>query len=520
MISPTGQVSFLSAFISRMSWSKHVAFIGLLLLALLLGASKSQPTKAPYSWYPKYHLASVKGWMNDPNGLIYHKGYYHAFWQHYPDAPSWGLMHWGHARSRDMLNWEHLPIALAPSLPDDIDGIFSGSAIVKNDKLHLVYTGVSLGNKRQRQMLAVSDSEEDDRFRKLGTVIVRNGSELNFRDPKVWQEADGTYWVIVGTQTPDGRGEVLLYNSTDLMSWTYDRVLARSEKKYGFMWECPDMISLNGKRLLLVNPQGMEPAGYDYQNLYQTGYFVGEWHPGSDYKIEREFREIDHGHDFYAAQTFLAADGRRILIGWLDMWESEFAEKREGWAGQFSLPRELTLNDAGDLEIRPIREVKEARKKRKAATLESSEPAKLSEQADAAGERVFLSGEQLNRNEIVVDFNLKETTCEEFGIQLKGNDEQFEGVKIYVDREKSRLFLERFYPKYNIERSSRSVPIDLSKPELSLDIFIDSSSIEVFVNDGQAVMSSRIYPNEDQRQFSMYGTKGSLILKEFNVYDL
>ena len=108
------------------------------LLVLLIG----KQVLASYDpWYPKYHLSPPKGWMNDPNGLIYYDGYYHAFFQHNPYDVVWGTMHWGHARSTDMLQWEHLPIALEPSLTEDIDGIYSGSAVNDNGTLTLIYTG-------------------------------------------------------------------------------------------------------------------------------------------------------------------------------------------------------------------------------------------------------------------------------------------------------------------------------------------------------------------------------------------
>jgi beta-fructofuranosidase len=129
----------------------------------------------------------------------------------------------------------------------------------------------------------------------------------------------------------------------------------------GYMWECPDFFTLNGKRVLMFSPQGMQAAGFSNRNLFQSGYLIGEWQPGQRFIRHGEFREMDNGHDFYAPQSFATPDGRRIVIGWLDMWESPLPEQQDGWAGMLSLPRELSLSADDRLQMRPAKEVESLR---------------------------------------------------------------------------------------------------------------------------------------------------------------
>lgn len=290
-------------------------------------------------WYPRYHLAARAGWINDPNGLVWFDGWYHAFYQHHPYSTQWGPMHWGHARSKDLVHWEHLPVALAPEGPEDKDGCFSGSAVVDGDTLALIYTGHKFhgdpsdeANLYQVQCLATS--RDGIHFERQGIVVDTPPGMHHFRDPKVWREGDSWY-MIVGARDGD-TGQVRLYRSADLRQWQDAGVLDEAEKEMGYMWECPDFFALNGKHILMFSPQGLAAKGYRNRNLFQSGYLLGEWQPGQAFVREGAFVEMDHGHDFYAPQSFLTPDGRRIVIGWLDMWESPLPEQQDGWAGMLS----------------------------------------------------------------------------------------------------------------------------------------------------------------------------------------
>lgn len=452
-------------------------------------------------WYPQYHLSPRAGWMNDPNGLIWFDGWYHAFYQHHPWSPKWGPMHWGHARSLDLLHWEHLPIALAPEGPEDKDGCFSGSAVVKDGELALIYTGhkfhgdpSSDDNLYQVQCLATS--RDGTEFQRQGQIVDTPVGMHHFRDPKVWREGDAWY-MVVGARDEE-TGQIRLYRSEDLREWQDAGVLVEAQAGQGFMWECPDFFTLNGKRILMFSPQGMVASGYDRRNLFQSGYIVGDWQPGEAFSQQSAFQEMDRGHDFYAPQSFLAPDGRRIVMGWMAMWESPMPEQEDGWAGMLTLPRELTLTDDNRLQMRPAKELESLRQNRT--------DWRVGELRNEA-KRVM---EECNAEEVILKWDLAASDAEQYGLALE------DGMRLYVDSQAQRLVLERHYPQYGL-CGQRSIPL-LQSATLELRIFFDSSSVEVFVNDGEACLSSRIYPRS--RRLSLFAWSGSAVLQEAGAWRL
>lgn len=448
-------------------------------------------------WYPRYHLAARANWINDPNGLVWFDGWYHAFYQHHPYSTEWGPMHWGHARSKDLVHWEHLPIALAPQGPEDKDGCFSGSAVVDGDTLALIYTGHKFhgdpsNEENLYQVQCLATSRDGIHFTRQGVVLDTPPGVHHFRDPKVWREGDNWY-MVVGARIGD-RGEVRLYRSTDLRHWHDEGILDQAEEGMGYMWECPDFFPLDDKYILMFSPQGLAAHGYQNRNLFQSGYLVGHWQPGHPFVRESRFRELDHGHDFYAPQSFTTPDGRRIVIGWLDMWQSPMPEQQDGWSGMLSLPRELTLSADNRLLIRPAKEVE---------LLRSSE---LPWPVSMLKDQQMMVMENATALEVILHWDCANSSAERYGLSY-GN-----GLRIYVDAQMQRLVVERDYPQYGL-CGTRSVPISLDNI-LKLRIFFDSSSVEVFVNDGEACLSSRIYPDDKHRELSLFAWGGTACLTE------
>ncbi|GIX93812.1 sucrose-6-phosphate hydrolase [Caerostris darwini] len=451
------------------------------------------------AWYPTYHLAPPQGWMNDPNGLIEFEDYFHAFFQYNPSAPFWGDIHWGHARSKNLIQWEHLPVALAPSIPEDRDGVFSGSAVNDNGVLTAIYTGNNfLENDQLRQVTCLATSNDTINFTKLGEVLEPPNGVQNFRDPKAWW-GDDRWYVVMGTQ--DGAvGEAHLYESEDLHHWDFVEVLATGAGGLGYMWECPDFFPLDDKYLLVLSPQGIEPEGYKYRNIYQSGYFVGTWEHGSAYHIEKNFTEIDNGHDFYAPQTFLTSDQRRIVIGWMSMWESPFPEKAQGWSGMLSLPRELVLAKDGNVLIEPVREIEAFRGPENhlnKTVLEKSS---------------HILSRNVKAMEILMSWDLSSSNAEKYGLRLGDENCSDGGLYIYIDTQAQTLTLDRRYARYSVS-GYRSIPL-LQEDQISLRVFLDHSSVEVFVDGGRNCMSSRIYPADDQRQLSIFADNGIGVLEK------
>ena len=296
----------------------------------------------------QYHFEPGSGWMNDPNGLVYFQGRYHAFFQHYPYAPRWGQMHWGHAVSDDLLHWEELPIALYPDQSyEDDGGCFSGSAIVKDGRLYLIYTSVSHG---LGQTQSVAWSDDGIHFTKYaGNPVIRENplGYPDFRDPKV-SLIGGRYHLVVGTGDK-ASGKVLLFTSADLLDWHYEGVLFEGAE-YAHCIECPDLFPLGDKYVLMFSRIG--------ETERATHFVVGDLLDGR--LVNGKICRPEWGIDFYAPQTFPQGD-RRIMIGWLYHWGKEAPEGCP-FAGALSIPRELRL-EGGAVRNFPVEEARQLLKK-------------------------------------------------------------------------------------------------------------------------------------------------------------
>lgn len=289
-----------------------------------------------------HHFEPEKGWMNDPNGLCWFQGKYHAFFQHYPFAPKWGIMHWGHAVSEDLVNWEELPIALFPDKPyEDEGGCFSGSALEKDGKLYLMYTSVS---KAQGQTQSIAVSEDGVHFEKWAENPAISQCPLDpenkdFRDPKMFP-FQNEYRMVCGAAQGDV-GAVLLYRSEDLLHWEYLGKIFESDR-FGKVPECPDLFPLGEHWVLMFSRMDNQTAQF----------VVGDFDGKTFTPIS--FQQPELGPDFYAPQSFLDAKGRRIVIGWLYSWIKKVPEGAER-SGALSIPRELSLRD-GKLLSFPVAE--------------------------------------------------------------------------------------------------------------------------------------------------------------------
>ncbi|MBP5265876.1 MAG: glycoside hydrolase family 32 protein [Lachnospiraceae bacterium] len=322
---------------------------------------------------PQFHLSPRVGWMNDPNGFCIYKNQYHLFYQYHPYDAQWGPMHWGHAVSDDLLHWEYLPAAMAPDEYYDKDGVFSGSAIELPDGRHLlVYTGVmkrTVENGQmkefQTQCIAIGDGVDYKKCEQnpvMGTDVIPDGcSKTDFRDPKIWRKADGSYRCMVANRAEDGTGQLLLFRSFDGIQWDYEKVFAKNNGRYGSMWECPDFFELDGCGVIFTSPQDMLPEGFEFHNGNGTLCLIGSYDDATDTFTEDHVQAVDYGIDFYAMQTILAKDGRRIMIGWMQNWDTAGAHDRnDPWFGQMSLPREIHIKN-NRLYQNPIREIESMR---------------------------------------------------------------------------------------------------------------------------------------------------------------
>ena len=317
---------------------------------------------------PQLHLLPPRNWMNDPDGPLYWQGRYHMFFQYNPNAAVWGDMHWAHAISSDMLHWTHFPVALSPTPGGpDAAGCFTGSAIIYNGSPTILYTGVrsvapsaatlrdGKHNFLETQCLAACREPGIRTWHKHPAPVLlppRDPKLTGFRDPCLWQQ-ENLWYMGIGSGQRGAGGQILLYRSADLLKWDFLHALAHGEPTgiltpdsvdAGDMWECPDFFPLDGKHVLL------------YSTQRKVFWEVGEYDPKENLFHSQKRGLLDHGA-FYAPKSQLAANGRRILWGWIPETRPELEYSAAGWAGCMSLPRVLALNLAGELTMKVIDEI-------------------------------------------------------------------------------------------------------------------------------------------------------------------
>ncbi len=466
------------------------------------GISKISPESRPV-----YHLSSPMGWMNDPNGFSVYQDQYHLFFQYHPFSNAWGPMHWGHCKSRDFIRWEYLPMAMAPDQSYDAGGCYSGSAVEADGEHVLFYTGVinrylkdGSHDYRQVQCMARGDGLDYHKYEGNpvidGAALPKGSSTEDFRDPRVWKETDG-YYMVVGSRAADGCGQILLYRSDTLKEWEFVSILDQSQGKYGKMWECPDFFPLGEKQMLLVSPQDMRAKGYEFHNGNNSIFIYGRYDKKTN-KFEREkITSADYGLDFYAPQTLLCADGRRVMIGWMQSWDAKFMTDFLDWSGMMTVPRELTLRD-GRVYQSPVRELEAYRRN----VVEYTK-----KRITGAAVLDGIKGRIIDLQVDILEFDFSH-----FAIHFAKNQEyemllqyNYQRKCLTIDRTHSGLVRDVVCRR---KMETRTVITETGEKMLKLRLLLDRYSAEVFVNDGEKVMTSVFHtPMEaDEIVFDTDGT--------------
>ena len=463
---------------------------------------KEEAVKIPASSRPLFHLTPWIGWMNDPNGFCWYKGQYHLFYQYNPYDTKWNAMHWGHAVSDDLLHWQYLSCALATDAPFDFYGCFSGSSVEMDDGRHLImYTGVrkeggNVGKEVQTQCLAVGDGLNYKKYKGNPVLdescLPKGMSRYNFRDPKVWRTPDGAYRCIAGTCDDEQLGSLLLFSSPDGFNWHFESVFAENDGRLGCMWECPDFFQMDGKDVLLVSPQYMLPEGFEYHNGNGTVCMTGRFDEREKKFIPEHDQAIDYGIDFYAPQTVLTPDGRRVMIGWMQNWDTCGAlgyEERK-WFGQMSLPRELSIRN-GRLYQQPIRELAQYRSG-KAEYKNMS----VSEEVSLPG----ISGRQVEMDMVIRPAD-PEKPYHKFTMRFARNEKYFSALS-YRPHESLLKIDRKFSGSRRAFIHQRRAQVASPNGELRLHVILDRFSIEVFINDGEQVMTATILTDPSAGEIS------------------
>lgn len=462
---------------------------------------------------PQYHFLPPANWMNDPNGLIQWEGIYHLFYQHNPDGPFFGKMHWGHAVSRDLVHWRHLPLALSPT-PNgfDAEGCWSG-CIVNN---HGIPTAFYTGIKPEVQCMATGNDDLTV-WAKHPTPVIKAPPEnmdlIGFRDPRVWAEDD--HWnMIVGAGIKGVGGAVLLYQSADLVNWRYQHPLYVNNNDQaqpvwsGPMWECPDFFPVGDKHVLVISTAPDQQAALYFIGTYKDQRFVPEKSQFLDYGIKQ----------FFAPQTLLDNQGRRLMWGWLWEARNETAQGRAGWSGAMSLPRVLSLRNDGRLGIEPASEIELLRGRQ----YQFTQMPLTATSTDLFNE---IQGDCL---EIIAEFDSGSPSpatppAQTFGLKVRCSADETEQTLIVYDRNSNHLEIRRDQSSLDPDTDKKtlggSLPLQPGET-LKLRIFLDRSVIEVFAN-GWCCISARIYPTQSSSlAVKPYVPEGSVMLKSLQVWEM
>lgn len=446
---------------------------------------------------PRIHFTPARNWMNDPNGLVFHRGVYHLFFQYNPNGLDHGDISWGHATSEDLLHWVEQPVAISY---DQSEQIFSGSAVVdetnssglgdgETPPMVAVYTSATADG-RQAQSLAYS-LDDGQSWQKYGGNPVLDRESANFRDPKVfrYRSDDGDHWIMVAVEAEERR--VLLYRSDDLLTWNYLSSYGPAGA-VGGVWECPDLfpLPLDGNpdvvkwvMLISINPGGVA-GGSGTQ--YVVGDFDGQAFipdrtppaiAAGDERLD-ELMWLDWGRDCYAGVTFSGLpDEQRTLIAWMSNWDYARDIPTLPWRGAMTIARKLSLATAAGVPVL-----------RSAPILpegEVTEPARRIPATDEAASvrlpavaRVVIAADA----DAIVDIEISDGT---------------RTARIRVDASVPRIQLDRreASPASAGSRfpSVQTAPLPQGPTRVDATLVVDSGSIEIFAADGMTCLTDQVF---------------------------
>ncbi|MDP3433505.1 MAG: glycoside hydrolase family 32 protein, partial [Bacteroidota bacterium] len=429
----------------------------ILLIPLLFGCSSNSGNKmtATNSIYteqyrPQFHFTPEANWMNDPNGMVYYEGEYHLFYQYYPDSTVWGPMHWGHAISKDLVHWEHMPVAI---YPDSLGWIFSGSAVAdlkntsglgtaENPPLVAIYTYhndklAKSGSKTpQSQALAFSTDKGRTWTKYANNPVLESPGIPDFRDPKVFWHNETAKWVMILAV----QDRVHLYSSPNLIRWKFESEFGKGIGAHGGVWECPDLFELKVKgsdqskwvMLVSINPGG--PNGGS-----GTQYFVGDYDGQHFTASSKDTSWLDWGRDNYAGVTWADVpkeDGRRLFIGWMSNWNYANLVPTVVWRSAMTVPRELKLEESAGKYLvvsEPVKELDQLQDQASKIT--------FTEEQISGAKLMDTKNINLHQCELILNLETDNNSTGTFGLTLENSLGEL--VKIGYSEENKQFFVDR-----------------------------------------------------------------------------
>lgn len=434
--------------------------------------------KAQSPWLATYHIEPRTGLLNDPNGFSYFDGKYHLFYQNWPFGPAHGLKSWVHTVSDDLVHFEETGTVLYPDTPLDSHGAYSGSAYAIDDKLFLFYTGNVRDDNWIRTPLQIGAfMTTKGKIDKMGKVLIAPAPDCtdHFRDPQIFSY-QGQLYAIIGAQNHHKQGLIKLYKAVDnhVDDWLFLGNLDFGNTGGEYMIECPNLVFIDNKPVLLYCPQGLNKEALAYDNIYPNTYKICQSFDTSRAKLEHPtpIQNLDHGFDCYATQAFNTPDGKALAVSWIGLPDVHYPTDQYRYQGAMSLVKELTLKN-GKLYQYPVAALKSLR------------------QAPST---------QIARTTTANTYELDLTLAKGQRSQLTlFADDKGKGLTITLDTIDGYLL---------VDRSQTDFPFDMEhgqkrrcaipKDNLQLNIFIDKSIFEIFLNHGETVLTGRYFPSTTQ----------------------
>jgi fructan beta-fructosidase len=462
-----------------------------------------------------YHFSPPSGWMNDPNGLIYLDGEWHLFYQHIPEGQN--RQHWGHAVSRNLLDWEHLPIAL---YPDELGSIWSGCVVWDEHDTSGFFGGqggmvavfTHQNETAQRQSLAYSH-DHGHTWTKYPANPVLTHPNRDFRDPKVFWHTPTQRWMMVVTCG----NCVQFYHSPNLKDWKYLSSFGEGWNPSDWVWECPDLFPLSpwerdgvraGQTHWVLHASFYIPES-DQENILgvcKMRYFIGQF-DGEQFTADPAMPPGGHptsyGADDYAGIIFANAPGdERIFLAWMNHWAYAWPAHHQGKREIMTLPRRLSLRRTPNglrLFHEPLHPFSQP----------FSQRALLAENLHLENQNILISTQ--TGEAFALEAEIEGGTAQEIGFLVrKGNEQE---TAIGYDAAKQVIFIDRtqsgdasFHPGF---AARHEAPLALADGRLKLKIFVDSTSVEVYANDGQIVLNNLIFPDPASQGLEVYTRDGN-----------
>lgn len=429
-------------------------------------------------WHASYHIEPRTGLLNDPNGFSFFNGKYNLFYQNWPFGAAHGLKEWIHTESDDLVHFYVTGAELRPDTEHDSHGAYSGSAYEVDGKLFLFYTGNVRDKKWIRDTLQIGAwMDKDHNITKCENILIHKPADVteHFRDPQIFNYK-GQLYTIVGAQNLEKSGFIKVYKATDNNVETWEEVgnLDFGSTGSEYMIECPNLLFVDEKPVIIYCPQGLDKSELNYDNIYPNTFKICQSFDTENIKLvgASEIQNLDYGFEAYATQGFNTPDGRTLIVSWIGLPDIDYPTDKYNYQGAMSLVKELSIK-GGKLYQYPVEAITSLR---------------------ASSEQFTAKAETNNTYELELTFPPNQKSELLLFSDSKGN-----GLSLIVDTKEGKIILDR--SKAGIQYATdfgtiRECSIDTK--ETTANIFVDNSIIEIFINKGEKVFTSRVFPENHQ----------------------